>query len=851
MNLEDLINGAAFANAANNFGIDRDDLVAFAIKTAQSNGQTVEQVLTKMVEADMDMQRKNLQTLGLDRTRDVIAASEFGAGGGDDLTKYNSLEKEKGFDKSSDQSRLKREIEFLQQQSAYQQGDFGEEETDRNYEQKQYRQNSDPYLDDYVVKKNGRIVRFAKDSDGSYKPTRKSDGKILRRMVKSRPGETVNAYNRETREFENRNIPGEQFYPGKRANEPFRPVITGKPEWRAVYQKVNDAINNGTITDPAKLEEALVLRERIKTSLEPGYAKAQEVDRANALIRKERAKPQNERVRRANAERAVLDSIINEVEPANFTDPDFGRLGEVSIQSKGYKKSGKPDWISDTPIIRTDAASFPSAVQVGEYELGSDNTVFFDEVGGNPLALQDVQRAPTVNQPSTDQVANAPNSYKSYGTLEQLVGDKRFSHRSSGQYPQVDINAEIGEFNKRISRVSKIAPNLNRDNRSYQDVSDSLNTVLSLGREQNVRFNQLGSNEKVSDPGPLEVLAKMRYTSPEVSRLANALYQINLVRSSGINLDSKERYFGREAGYYPNGPIGMGPGVDAFGNPAAGGGRTSVDFDAEGPAISLGRDRIQFNESGQMSDYTLSQDLGTANKRVAPQFRTLTGENIEGSAAERADALEDAKFPYIGERKTERVGIEGKRANPNYRFNATGETDPILIESAIRQQSKDRATAKNPRNKDRENQNVYNAQIVNARHNPGVMKLGRGETGFEAPLSRNEFQYANRKGISPDPWDSESSSSRVELSEIQKEAERRQRPALPYGISENPSGIQGPDEGSAFRQVYNKVRNYAKNPRYTRGRQIGYAVAGTGAGVVGLDALVGGERDRREEEVQY
>ena len=49
----------------------------------------------------------------------------------------------------------------------------------------------------------------------------------------------------------------------------------------------------------------------------------------------------------------------------------------------------------------------------------------------------------------------------------------------------------------------------------------------------------------------------------------------------------------------------------------------------------------------------------------------------------------------------------------------------------------------------------------------------------------------------------------------------------------------------------NKMKGYAKSPRYIRGRRIGYATAGTGAGIVGLDALIGGEREKREEEAMY
>ena len=927
MDLREITNGAALAGAARNFGMEIDELVDFAIKTAQSEGQSVQQVLQKMIDSDLDLQAKELKTLGLDKYEDVLRGSEE-ADNSNVFSDYTQEERDKGYQEGKEDKRLRKAAENIADESNYRSGNYVEAD-DTFQGRREYRQDQrypdayDPQQDDFVSKRQGRILKFKKDQNGNYKPTNQPGGVIKRRMVKYIPGDTIQRYDPRTKQVKVQNTSPTPFYPGARNQEPFDATITGRSSWNDTYQRLTDYINSGAITSPEELNSALILKEEMKTNLDPGYAKARDFDRGVALVKQDRqgmpldeinarvesdlramsangesvrpidagvvtrpdkmASPaeiqaireaailktinnpkevepapgrrntvdvigaeaalradygskSNSRTRELNNNRALAESIINESESGNFANDQLGRIGEVKIQGKGFKSNGKPDWIAEAPVdFSPDPSTFPDAyLQPGA--ITSDSTVYFDRPTGpefnqgNPLAIQGPKPvAMNPNTPDIGQSVNAPASTPVINDMTDLLISQQFQTRQSGQYPQADISGSLNTFNDRLSRVRSIAPDVTSA-RTLNDVQASVDAVLGLAADKNVRLNAFGSKAKATNPGPMEVLAKMRYTAPEIQQLANSLLQLELGRTNEVNSLAKSEYFGNAAPYMQNSPIGLG---------TRGTGR-SVDLTAEGPAISLGRDRMTFGETEQMSDYSVGDYLDTANQRVAPAFRKLTGENIEGSLQERRETLDDARRPYIGQVKGETVPIEGKRGNPNYRFNATGETDPLKIESAIRDQARLRASKKNPRDLSRESANAYNAQIVNARHYPDVIKVARagdeGRVRNQSALKRNEFELNEQASRQTDPY--------------------TERPALGGGLTTyNPAASKSTGssnytrsadtDDSAFRAKVRKRLELGQRAR------AGAAIAGgVGAAIAGIDGLVGNERNKREE-AQY
>ena len=922
MDLREITNGAALAGAARNFGLEVDELVDFAIKTAQKDGSSVKDVLQKMIDSDLDMKVQDIQTLGLDKYEDVLRGSEE-TDNSNFFSDYTQEERDKGYQEGKEDKRLRKAAANIADEARYRAGNYDEDQPE--YEgRREYRQNQrfpneyDPDQDDFVVKKKGRIVRVKKQGKGDYRPTNQPGGVIKRRMVKYRPGETRQRFDPRTGEVVTHNIPPEPFYPGARNQEPFDATITGRPEWVDAYNRLKSHIESGAITDPQELEQALALKEDMRTSLEPGYAKARDFDRGVALVKQDRqglpadvidtrtesdlrsltaygsqvrptdagpssspdrsASPAeiqaireaailktinnptevepavgrrnlvdligaeaairadysqrpNETRRQFNESIALRDSIINETEAGNFANDQLGRLGEIRILGKGYKSNGKPDWIAETPISFSDPSSYPDAYRMAGPipSIGSgDATVYFDAPGGNPLAIQGLDIQPlSANAPNVNQALNAPTDRPVIRNMTDLLINQQFQTRQSGTYPQADISGALSTFNTRLEKVRGIAPDVVGNARSLNDVANTINNVLGMASDTGARLNVFGTKVRASEPGPMEVLGKMRYTGPEVQQLANALLQLELGSTNGVNSLAKSEYFDRSGSYMPNRALGLG---------AQGTGR-SVDLDAAGPAISLGRDRINFGETEQMSDYTVGDYVDTANKRVAPALRTLTGENIEGTPQERREALEDARRPFVGQVKGELVGIEGKLSNPNYRFNLTRQTDPRLIGDAIAAQARLRASAKNPRSLTREAQNTYNAQIVNARHYPDVVKVARAGPGGR---KRNPASLKRNEDVGPsnaiDSWQTQPGQGAGPTTSNSTQSNSRKRSA---------SSNTGANDAEFRKRVVERLQ------AGQRARAGAIIAGGVGAAVAGINGLIGDERDRRDQEEQY
>ena len=580
--LSSIVDGAALAGAARNFGIDKDSLVDFAIKTAQAEGQSVEQVLIKMIESDLEMKKREIQVLGLDKYEDVLRGSEE-ADNNNLLTKYSSLELDQGRAEGKEDKRLRVAASGMVDEARYRGGEY-EDDDGSNYTRREYRANArypeqyDPLQDDYVIKRRGKIVKFEKDEKtGEYVPTKKPKGITKRRMVKYRPGSTIERYDPISKEIRERKIEPEPFYPDKRLTEPFNAQVTGKSSWSEVYQKLSNYIDSGAITDPFELDKAIKLRTEMRANIDPGYAKALDYDQGAATVRRDREglsleeinsrtqsalrdlQSYGEQVRPTDAgpslssdrnvsstdiqnirRQAILKTIHSpeDVEPAvgrrNVPDlisaeaalradygskpnaftqqlndnkalaqsiknesellrldarmQEIGNIGEVKIASKGYKKNGKPDWISEAPISFDDPNSYPQAYRLPgpiprneDVSLGADTSVYFDQVGGNPLAVQGLGIAPlNVNSPDYSQNLNAPTANAPIKDMEDFLIQKQFATRQSGQYPQVDISGALSTFNSRLSRVNGIAPGLTANAKSLADVQNYIDNVLSL-----------------------------------------------------------------------------------------------------------------------------------------------------------------------------------------------------------------------------------------------------------------------------------------------------------------------------------------------------------------------------------
>jgi len=664
---------------------------------------------------------------------------------------------------------------------------------------------------------------------------------------------------------------------------------------------------------PEEVAKADAAIQRLRASTDPGYAKALEFDEGIRAVRQSREAfdPVKQ-----EANRRAAGPAVTAQEREMLAGPDVGRIGEVIAAEVpgGYK-----DFIREVPTVfsvENDPQNFPPAVAV-ETQQGIqyyDSRPMLSRKGdvavtlGNPLGVQSVQMpASNSNAAGTAQNLNAPQGGTS---LLDVMERNQYSARQSGTYPQVGISQELNLLTERLNRLGI---DTSGGIRNLNDAQRLFDEAVSQGMEAGAKFNAFGSRTVVDNPGAEEVFAKMRYTEPEMRRAANALIQLELGNRQNVNLDLKGAFQSGTAVYpyelaqntpNPAGPLLVGP--------------QQLSIAQRNAAINANPAPV-FGSSEAMGDFNAGVELESANARVKPKFAGLTGEQMEGTPQERREALADAQRPYIGQVAGEEpVGIEGKRDNPNYRFNRTGETSESGIRTALTQQAMDRAKKsgkkvdlvaieRNARNASavqrrsdefeaagppKRSESPISSEIQKRRDvvqqvtrpkpafngNPtganervedriGLSTLEDSNPARPAPRDeslrpitddiRNQLAELNSgpmqgprqrfSQIEPDPWTQAPGTGGLVNREPAAPAMAPSRPQLPYGYD-----LSGPEQGARpggdIKQLIDRANYVRKSPRYQRGRRIGYAVGGGAAGIAGLNALIGGERDKREEE---
>jgi hypothetical protein len=543
---------------------------------------------------------------------------------------------------------------------------------------------------------------------------------------------------------------------------------------------------------------------------------------------------------------------------ARMSDVNLGRIGEVVIAESGFNGK-KKDFMREVPIeMQIDTSAFPTAFS------DPNSGTYLDKPGGSPLFTDeyryDVQFADQrsdSNIPNSGQTLNAPTP----GSLQQLVEDQQFSTRTSGTYPQVSIGAELDTFAQRLGKLQGLTPEGNLNVRSLAEADALIQQVLAAGKRSGSKFTKFGSKQITSDPGAAEVFAKMRYSAPELSRLSNALLQLNFAGQNPVNADRKELYNERVGSYLPQGSNGQ----------------PVVNLDDRN-VNGLIRPDIRFNSPEMMDDYAITDNLAFANSRNAPQFRALTGSaGLTGTAEEKDSTLADSRRAFIGQERGVSVPIEGKKGNPNYRFNKTGITDPSDIAIAIQAQAERRAAEKNGRvDQDRVDQNIVNNVAVTQRHLDAQAqpKFETGPDGGAERARRIEvMKHIQRDVGSPrKPYKAADSQQRyydksrttedlmgVNALGIPNKAAPASEPKPNYSVVDSPINIELPEGYKPKSERENRIQNIKSSVgdafnKYGRGddfkvqRRVGYGAAAT-VGLAGLAGLLSNEKDRRQQGV--
>ena len=571
------------------------------------------------------------------------------------------------------------------------------------------------------------------DEDGSSRLRRRTQQAIADEL-----------YEREARtrgeSSEAKYLRGQNEQMARRSRE--RKIIGGeapKANTTSALDQLGAVIKSGTLS-PVEQEKAERVYSRLRASTDPGYQKAIDFDEGRKAVQ---ASSGNFDPALRAAHAAAAADPVGRFMPG----PEVDRIGEIIVAENpgGYK-----DYIREMPLIRRQ--DDPNNFGYANLEISPKRGTLYTDASGQPLGIQGPQMpASNANANGTSQALNAPQGGT---TLLDVMERNQFTARQSGTYPQVDISGEFKELETRLAAQGIAVPG---GIRTMEQAEAALGQVLAAGG----KFNAPGSRQIVDNPGAAEALERMRYTQPEVARLSNALIQSELGSRQNVNLDRKAAYQAGLASHpYELAKPVVDPSKPLFFGPQ----ELTI---AERNARMVQNGPISFGAKEAMGDFNASVDLQAPNARVKPRFAGLTGENIEGTPQERKEALADAQRPYTGlVAGEEPVGIEGKRDNPNLRYNRAGttvnpapakgpdgkkyqgrmkrvgqaETTPEGIRTAITSEAMKRAQKTGKKvDLHRNEQNIINALAVQQRHDNSI---DRG--AFKAELQTNVAQDAPR-----------------------------------------------------------------------------------------------------------
>ncbi len=487
----------------------------------------------------------------------------------------------------------------------------------------------------------------------------------------------------------------------------------------------------------------------------------------------------------------------------------------------------------------------------------------------------EVEFVKPVNTPDTAQAVNAPQGplpRQQRWMIDNLPDYGREGGDSFG-FPQVGILEEGKLFADRLRGMGANVPR--SEVRNIDELQQAADFVIRQAAAKGQRLGKFdreaGKMVFTDNPGISEVLYKLRYADGEVQRLANAMNQIEMQRIAGGPNSARAEMFAERV------PGGIGKGVQVYGNnpnmrPDGGVPLALIKNEKVGQGdkkqgvraelANLGPEGVlrQLEEAGQL--YT--QDA-QGQKILLPEAANI----IAGADAARGDA----QMAIQG-------GLKGEVPRANF---IRGDVRQMGRPERVRRMGKANADAAGRveanflAGEEKRRRRAEGQQIVEIRPQRG----GQGSdfatanvTQVNVPPVRamspkqpiQESRVA--PSIAPDPW-AGTGPARMETAIQQPQG--GQQLALPPGRSprnitpdmkaalnqltperavNNPPGDQfrfSPDYQSRKGRVNREIGRGIE--RQNLRKRFGGAAAAAGA-TAGLAALIGGERDQREQE-QY
>jgi len=449
------------------------------------------------------------------------------------------------------------------------------------------------------------------------------------------------------------------------------------------------------------------LEGRLEGYVDPGRTQAD----ADAALGAETVRRDNRRFESSDAQfRALLNDQRARRAAEGAIHPVYGTLGRAITQA-------------NLDRVRVSGSGMGKYLPDAGRSVSGD---YIDPDTGARLAYQGLQGPmPSVNDSTTAQQLNAPDASGARRFVEETAPGYIEGGRTFGGFRQVDINGSTQLFS---DRLHEMGIDSSSNIRGVDELDRAAQFVISKQQAAGKPFYDMevvvGADGRPTmrktrnpDPGIPQVLTAMRYTPAEMGQLASSLRTLQLAKDSVINQQGKQQYFTRTGPYGKLQPTGFGESA-TYGPTGPGDRRPATPFG--GDAQTPGGARVFFD----------SPEAVDPREGQATPARIRGGQKLEG----RDIKTQLGQLPSGGARDLSIGQVQGEKPRIN-RYNRTGETDPIRIESKLRNQAEARAKkTKKPLDEAGLRNQTVKAQLVQAREDRDLKARADKQSAIIASL---------------------------------------------------------------------------------------------------------------------
>jgi hypothetical protein len=487
----------------------------------------------------------------------------------------------------------------------------------------------------------------------------------------------------------------------------------------------------------------------------------------------------------------------------------------------------------------------------------------------------EVEFVKPVNTPDTAQAVNAPQGplpRQQRWMVDNLPDFGREGGDSFG-FPQVGILEEGKLFADRLRGMGVNVPRAEvRNVNELQQAADFVIRQAAAKGERLGRFDrEAGKMVFTDNPGISEVLYKLRYADGEVQRLANAMNQVEMQGIAGGPNATRAEMFAERV------PGGIGKGVQVYGN------NPNMRPDAGVPLALIKNEKVGRGKDAQGVRAELANIGPEDVVRQLDEAGMLYTQDAQGQKIllpEAANAIAGADAARGDAQMAIQGALKGEVPRANF---IRGEVRQMGRPERVRRFGKENADkagqveANFLAGEEGRRRRAAGQQIVEIRPQRGGQGAGFPTANVTQvnvppvqPMSPKQPIQESRvaPSIAPDPW---AGTGPARMESAGRPNPQAQQLALPPGRSprnitpdikaalnqltperavNNPPGDQfrfSPDYQSRKGRVNREIGRGIE--RQNLRKRFGGAAAAAGA-AAGLAALIGGERDQREQE-QY